>query len=669
MSDPGRRTPLALRFGPDILRDADAARDKEWLVTNGIGGFASSSVIGLNTRRYHGLLVASLHPPVQRRVLVSSLDETVIFGERSFELGVHQYPGVIHPQGHAFLTSFELTWHPLFSYEVGGARLTKAIWMERGRNTTFIRYAWHGKESLRMRLRPMLNDRDYHGLQRASDDPDRYLIRQEEFHLGVLASPDAVPYFVAWSQGSFHPESDWYYRTEYALERERGLDFQEDLFSPGFIETDLSAGAPLFLRLSTDAPLAPPELAGEASLSLVTLVKRKEELLALQARALSPERARLVLAADEYIVKRESTRSETVIAGYPWFTDWGRDAMIALPGLALATGRYDESKAVLRNFTSFIDRGMVPNLFPDGGQPPEFNSADGTLWFVVALHKYFEKTGDLAFLEEMSPRLDEIAAEHLKGTRFGIRVDADGLLAAGGPGTQLTWMDAKVGDKVITPRFGKPVEVNALWINVLFILERFTSRLKKAPSLPLDPRRTRREFVRQFWNPEAKCLYDVVGGPNKDASIRPNQIFAAALPFPLLSRTRARHMLASVKKRLLTPLGLRTLDRNHPNYRPRYHGGPVERDSAYHQGTAWPWLIGPYLQAYAYAYGKPPLTGRVLRHHIAPLFRHLSEAGLGHISEVVDGDPPHAPGGCFAQAWSVGTLLEALDTFEPGTRS
>lgn len=657
------------RFGPDILHDASAAFDKEWLVTNGIGGFASSSVIGLNTRRYHGLLVASMRPPVQRRVLVSSVDETAILGESSFELGVHQYPGVIHPQGHTLLASFEFKFHPLFFYEVGGARLTKAIWMEHRQNRTFIRYEWHGKERLRIHLRPMLNDRDYHGLQRAPGNPDRYLIRQEELRLGIRSSLDAVPYFIAWTQGSFHPDSDWYYRVEYAWERERGLDYQEDVFSPGFIEADLSPGTPLFLELSTDATVAPSDLGPEASSGLAKFIRRKEELLALQARVLSPERARLVLSADEYIVKRESTLSETVIAGYPWFTDWGRDAMIALPGLTLATGRHNEAKAVLRTFAAFIDRGMIPNLFPDGGQPPEFNSADGTLWFVVALYKYIEKTGDLTFLEEMFPRLDEIVAEHIKGTRFGIRVDADGLLAAGGPGTQLTWMDAKVGDRVITPRFGKTVEINALWINVLFICERCANRLKKTPPPPLDPRRTCREFVRQFWNADAKCLYDVVDGPHKDATIRPNQIFAVALPFPLLSRTRARQMLATVKKYLLTPLGLRTLARDHPDYKPRYRGNPVERDSAYHQGTAWPWLLGPYLQARAYAYGKPRLSERILRHHLSPVFRHLSEAGLGHISEVVDGDPPHAPGGCFAQAWSVGTLLEVMDMFEPGKRS
>jgi len=278
----------------------------------------------------------------------------------------------------------------------------------------------------------------------------------------------------------------------------------------------------------------------------------------------------------------------------------------------------------------------------------------------------------LAFIGEMFPRLEEIVEEHLKGTRVGIKIDTDGLLMAGEPGAQLTWMDAKVGDWVVTPRVGKPVEVNTLWINVLFILREFARRLKKGPRVAIDPLEARREFVRQFWNSETNCLYDVVNGEEKDASIRPNQIFAAALPFPLLSRTRARHMLARIKKHLMTPLGLRTLDPGHQDYKPRYRGNPLERDSAYHQGTAWPWLIGPYLQTYAYAYGKPRLTERVFREHIAPLFRHLSEAGLGHISEVVDGDPPHSPGGCFAQAWSVGTLLEVLDkfgTFEENSRT
>ncbi|MBE0713415.1 MAG: glycogen debranching protein, partial [Candidatus Aminicenantes bacterium] len=358
----------------------------------------------------------------------------------------------------------------------------------------------------------------------------------------------------------------------------------------------------------------------------------------------------------------------TVIAGYPWFTEWGRDTMIALPGLTLATRRCDDAREILRTFSRFVDRGMIPNVFPDGGQPPEFNSADGTLWFVVALYKYLDNTGDLAFIGEMFSRLGEIVTEHLKGTRYGIRVDTDGLLVAGEPGTQLTWMDAKVGDWVVTPRVGKPVEVNALWINVLFILREFARRLKKDPPEAIDPLEARREFIRQFWNPETKCLFDVVDGRNKDASIRPNQIFAAALPFPLLSRTRARYMLACVRRTLMTPLGLRTLDPGHQDYKPCYRGNPLERDSAYHQGTAWPWLIGPYLQAYAYAHGKPRLTERVLRGHIAPLFRHLSEAGLGHISEVADGDVPHTPGGCFAQAWSAGTLLEVLDLFEPLTR-
>ena len=372
----------------------------------------------------------------------------------------------------------------------------------------------------------------------------------------------------------------------------------------------------------------------------------------------------LALAADAFIVRRgENLR--TVIAGYPWFSDWGRDTMIALPGVCLATGRYDDAKKILRAFARSVDAGMLPNRFPDSGEAPEYNTVDATLWFFVTAHRYLEASGDEEFvLGELLPVFEEIVAWHERGTRYGIKVDDDGLLRAGSPGAQLTWMDAKIGDWVVTPRHGKPVEIQALWYNALCILADLRKRagsLAESASLLARAKQVKERFVEVFWNAEASCLFDVVDGDRRDASVRPNQVFALALPYPLLAKDKARSVLAVIEQKLLTPYGLRSLAPDDPAYRGRYEGDPASRDAAYHQGTVWSWLLGPYADALVKtngAVGKPKA-----RKAIEGLTPHLLEAGLGSISEIFDGDAPHAPRGCPAQAWSVGEALRVFKDF------
>ncbi len=455
--------------------------------------------------------------------------------------------------------------------------------------------------------------------------------------------------------GAWTPTPDWYYAFEYAAERERGLDHREDLFTPGTIAVRLRPGARLAVTVSTLQP------AGRDALALLAAERHRREQLRVRGAGDHPLCRALTLAADQFLVRR-GPALRTVVAGYHWFGDWGRDTMIALPGLCLVTGRHEEAKGILRAFAAVIDQGMLPNRFPDRGESPEYNAVDASLWYFVAVHQTLAATGDEALArDEMLPHLEDILAWHRRGTRHGIRQDADGLLAAGEPGAQLTWMDAKVGDQVITPRSGKPVEVQALWHNALAILaalyERY-GRGAEAAALRGEAKRVRRRFEELFWYEAGGHLYDVVdraGVP--DPSLRPNQLLALSLPFPLLEGARAESVLRAVESRLLTPVGLRTLSPDDPRYRPRYTGGPAERDAGYHQGTVWPWLLGPYLTALVRVRGA---AGREqARQVLERLSGHLGEAGLGSISEIFDAEPPHAPRGCIAQAWSVSEVLRA----------
>lgn len=649
-----------IRFGQDVRRNLDAAMRREWLETNGLGGFASSTVIGLNTRRYHGLLVAATKPPVGRFVLLSKLEETLILGGRSFDLSANRYPGVVHPQGFRHLNQFRLRPFPIFSYEVEGLTLEKLVFMVQGENTTIVRYRIRDEhsgplpEKLDLELRPLIAFRDYH----STTHENGALNRTVESAPGVVRfTPYAGLPSLHLAHNSKHVENsgDWYRNFEYDAERERGLDFREDLFNPCILRFDLSSNPAATVIASTEL-----HDAADADAYCEAEISRRQSIF-MRSPVDDDFVKTLTAASDQYIVARGDQK--TVIAGYHWFSDWGRDTMIALPGLTLPTGQHNVARSILRTFAQHVNQGMLPNHFPDAGESPEYNTVDATLWFFEAARAYLAYTGDLEFVgNELYPVFAEIIQWHVRGTRYGIKMDASGLLSSGEQNVQLTWMDAKVGDWVVTPRRGKPVEIQALWYNALCVMEDLAGKFGEEA----DQKRYRSmatiasgSFNRQFWNEKASCLYDVTNGSQPDPSIRPNQIFAVSLKHSMLSAERAKAVVNKVREHLLTPYGLRSLATSDPQYRGRYTGGPAERDNAYHQGTVWPWLMGPFITAYVKVNGRSESARRQAEQWLAPLTEHLVDAGLGHISEIFDGDAPHRPVGCIAQAWSIAEVLRA----------
>ena len=638
---------------------------REWLETNGAGGYASSTVCGINTRRYHGLLVAATNPPVGRVVLLSKLDERITVGDKTFDLAANQFPGAVHPQGFQYLRSFERGLFPVFEYVAGAVRIRKTIAAIHGENTTVIIYElMESSDDVTLELRPFIAGRDYHALVHANDA----IHRDAAFDDGVFAQqpyPDLPTLFIGTPNSDFRPAPDWYFRFEYAVEQERGLEAHEDLFTPGMISCALPRGSKLALIASVENPH------GRDGVMLFEAERRRREAIIDAAPIASRFGRALTLAADQFIVRRGIDRT-TIIAGYHWFTDWGRDTMIALPGLCLTTGRFDDARRILLAFAECVSEGMLPNRFPDGGEAPEYNTADATLWFFIAARRYLDASGDEAFVRDtLLPVLRDIVAWHQRSTRHNIHVDDDGLLVAGSEGDQLTWMDAKIGDWVVTPRHGKAVEINALWFSALTILsgleERFGSSAVSSTHASAAAR-VRARFRDVFWNDDRGCLFDVIRGEERDASIRPNQIFAISLPHPLLDGDDAERVLRVVGEHLLTPRGLRSLSPHDPHFVGIYTGGPRERDAAYHQGTVWSWLLGPYITALVRVRGDAGVAeGRRILKAFEP---HLDEACIGTISEIFDGSYPHSPRGCAAQAWSVGEILRvAVEELGLGSRS
>ncbi len=645
---------MPITFDNSITQNFAAAIRREWLEANGLGGWASSTIAGAHTRRYHGLLVAATQTPVGRMVLLSKLDETITLGNQRFELGCSRYPGVIHPRGFEYLQSFEKDLFAIFEYEAGGVWLRKTIAAVNGENTTLVLYeVLRAPAAFTLELRPFVAYRDYHSMTHANDA----IRREAKFDNGVFrVQPyDGAPeLFIAIPNAAFEAQPDWYRNFEYSLEQYRGLDYREDLFTHGVFKINLKAGDKLGIIISTSNP------AGRDTFKLFAGEKRRREVL-LDSPSNKDEFSKtLTLAADQFVVKRGEDL-KTLIAGYHWFSDWGRDTMISLPGLCLVTGRFDDAKKILRAFAQSTSQGMLPNRFPDAGEQPEYNTVDATLWFFVAIYKYLQASGNDKFVhDELMPILRDIIAWHDRGTRYRIHTDTDGLLYAGEPGVQLTWMDAKVGDWVVTPRQGKAVEINALWYNALMIFAELSQRFGNAMEAQQFLQRAaqvKERFVEVFWNETTGHLYDYVDGEHKDAALRPNQIFTLSLPFPLLEGDEAKKVLKIVEEKLYTPVGLRSLAADDPNYRPRYSGDQWSRDSAYHQGTVWSWLLGPMITAIVRVEGEAgKKRAKQLLENIKP---HLSDAGLGTISEIFDAEPPHAPRGCMAQAWGVAEVLRA----------
>jgi predicted glycogen debranching enzyme len=665
-----------ITIGEMTCRDYSKSSQLEWLETNGLGSFASGTVSGANTRRYHGLLVASLHPPVDRFVTLSKLEETVLVGKQYFELAANQFPGTISPKGHYLIQEFRLNPFPRWTYNVNGLLLEKAVFMLPGENTTVVRYRLLKPEEDRfavLALRPFVAFRDYHSLAGENDAIRRMPLREEPALL-QLRPYDGLPALTLHHNAvAFTVRPDWYRQFEYVEELNRGLNFREDLFTHGYFSFELSSKNPSAFVVAT------LDDKGSVSTRQVEAWETQEEsrrrAVMLRPSSTDPFVQQLQLAADAFVIRRADGAS-SLIAGYHWFTDWGRDTMISLPGLALTTGRFELASNILSSFLKYCDQGMLPNRFPDRDGAPEFNTVDATLWLFHAVHQYFLATGDLGFLRDQAfPKLEEIIDWHVKGTRYGICMDAaDGLLSAGEPGVQLTWMDAKIGDWVVTPRQGKAVEINALWHNAIRVMESFSRKLQKDERISFYQQLAsliQRSFNRDFWNTEANCLFDCIQEGVPDKKIRPNQIFAVSLPHPLLPTERAQAVVQVVKEKLLTPYGLRSLAPDDPDYRPVYKGNGDERDSAYHQGTVWAWLIGPFVDAYLIAFGESDENCRYLKSLFDGFRQHLSEAMIGSISEIFDAEAPHAPKGCAAQAWSVAEVLrsyrklEAIDRGDP----
>ncbi len=630
------------------------ALTREWLEADGLGGFASGTAAGIRTRRYHALLLTARNPPTGRVVLVNGFDAFVETESGRFAISSQAYaPDVTSPDGASRVVSFDAFPWPRWVFALpDGTRIAHELFVPKG--SSAVALSWKllsGTGRVRLEVRPFFSGRDCHALHH--ENPAFRFEAREDGSGGLLFRPyDGIPAVSVRSNASVVAVRDWYRNFLYAEERARGLDSLEDLASPALFRHSLDEGEAVWLAAAEghEVALGP----GDAATALETLRASERRR---RARFDDP----LDRAADAYVVRRGA--GCTIVAGYPWFTDWGRDTFIALRGLCLATGRLAEAEGILLEWAGAVSEGMLPNFFPDAGKDPEFNSVDASLWYAVAVHEYLEastaagRAVSSGSVGRLRGAIESIAAGYSAGTRFRIHADHDGLLAAGQPGVQLTWMDAKVGDWVVTPRIGKPVEIQALWINALAIAGGFSERWR-----PLHDRAIA-SFRERFWNEEGGFLFDVVDvdhvAGTADATFRPNQIYAVGgLPLPLLQGARARKIVDAVEARLATPIGLRSLDPADPAYVGQYEGGPRQRDAAYHQGTVWPYLAGAFVDAWVRVRGGTDAAKEEARRRFLPPLRaHLDEAGLGHVSEIADGDMPHAPRGCPFQAWSLGELI------------
>ena len=660
-----RALPEVVRFGREICGDLAAAERREWWLANGLGGYAAGTVAGSLTRLYHGLLVAPVDPPLGRHLVFAKADATLVGGERSIPLFTNRWRGgTLAPSGHVHIESFRLEGRmPVWRFAVGDLRLEQRIWMEQGAHTTYVAFRLlqdgpSAGRDLRLRVTLLVNARDHHGSSRPWDfNP---VIEGEAEELRVRHRGRFTLYLKA-RGGAIASRHDWFDNFDLPLERERGLPDRDSHLCVGVADLDLSQGEWVGVVASLER---------DASRYLHEALRRA---LARDAGSLKRARAQvrefgaapawvdqLLLAADSFVFARPVDGvpdGESVIAGYPWFGDWGRDTMIALPGLTLASGRFDTAARILRTFARFVDRGMLPNVFPGAGETPEYNTADAALWYLEAWRAYVDASGDFGGLRAAFPVLRDIVEWHVRGTRYGIGVDAaDGLLRAGQPGVQITWMDAKIGDWVVTPRIGKPVEINALWFNALAAMADIAERLGEPAEVYRGLAAEARAGFQRFVMKDRRGLFDVLDGPDgDDATLRPNQILAVSLPHSPLDATAQAEVVEVVGRELLTSYGLRSLAPCHPDYRPHYLGGVWERDGAYHQGPVWGWLLGHFALARYRVEGDAAAAQALLD----PLRDHLSDAGLGTVSEIFDGAPPHTPRGAPSQAWSVACALEA----------
>ncbi len=613
-------------------RNLEFATQREWLLPNGLGGFAMGTISGANTRRYHGLLVAAVKPPTYRQVLLANLEIDVQGEGNPIGLSCNQYYGALHPEGYQFLEEFSVGKTAFWRFRAAGMILEKRVAMHPGVNATTIELYNAGQKPYRLILRPLVCHKFYHGNFRF--DPN-YPAALNHHRDRTIVEQDGVALHLSHEGANRHPAVGWYYRFEYLRETERGLDPRDDLFCPCELNYDLGPGKAISLVASTEANVKPYTDWAESSEPLTSIAQELE------------------VASRKFFI--ETPTRSSILAGFPWFTDWGRDTMISLPGMCLATGQPALARKIIRDYLSQMHQGLIPNRFVEKGEEPEYNTVDATLWCANAIYKTLLAEWDDEFARDAMTALTEVFDWHVKGTLYGIKVDpADGLLTQGATGVQLTWMDAKVGDWVVTPRHGKPVEINGLWVNAVRIMEWLAEKLGlESTRFGQAAGLAESWFDRKFFKETLGYYFDTVD-PD-DASLRPNQVIAMALPFGPAKGPRAERALQAVTRELLTPVGLRTLSQGSPGYKGRFEGPIIDRDAAYHQGTVWPWLMGPYITAMVKLTGDTTEARRLLRH----AREILDEYGIGGIAEVYDGDEPRRPGGCPFQAWSIAEWLRA----------
>ncbi len=636
---------LVTPFGVDraLLGDLASGTRREWLETNGLGSFAMGTVSGPGTRRYHALLCLAARPPCDRYVMVNRCEETLFAHGTQHELSANFYPGAVYPQGHLLLREFRLDPWPVWTYRLAGVTVEKTVFMPHGLQATICTYRLLEGERARLSLRPLLSGRDYHALQQRNAALNATIVQREGMF--VYQPYPSVPSLFVHHNGVLHAQPDWYLHFVYPVELERGLPNEEDLFSPGELTFELSRDSEAVVVFSaSDEPVDVPELRQREQTRRGKLVHGPDDFS-----------ARLELAADQFVVKRGEAR--TLIAGYPWFTDWGRDAFVSLHGLALSTGRIEVAEQVLQLFADHIRDGLLPNRFPDESGAAEYNSVDAPLWFVLTTCRFLRSariaTGPV--WQKLTQAIHAVIDSYLAGTKYDIGVDDDGLIHAGAIGVQLTWMDAKVDDWVVTPRMGKPVEIQALWIAALEATTRLLRNAEPSYASELADRAdwARSSFPGIFFSEELGYLYDVVDGNRRDATLRPNQLYALSLCAPLVDASRAERILAICDRELRTPFGLRSRARG-IGYHGKITGTQRDRDAAYHQGTVWSHLLGVYADA----------SMRVRQSLPADLLdgmrQHLFGVGMGRIYEIFDGDEPHHERGCISQAWSVAEVLRIV---------
>ncbi len=669
-------------IGPQSLSDFEDAIKMEWIETNGLGGYASSTILGINTRKYHGLLVAAFNPPVDRRVLLAKLDETLIVNNKEYQLGSNEFKCGIQPRGYEFLSEFSLSPIPTFKYSVDGVRLQKTVFMPYKKNATVVSYevSSPNENGVSVRISPLVNSRHFHAV--TDKDHTNWCFLQKPFERKVVIQPSipASTLILCATDGRYLAgEGTWIDEMYFRVEASREESSLNDAYQPGFFEMSLSpmetkkfyiiavAGKNESEAHSVFSSIYTGKISSIEVLYDSELKRRIGLLDYFQKRYVDLRMEDwlkwVLLAADSFIVDRDSTKTKSIIAGYHWFEDWGRDSLISLPGLTLVTGRFEDAKQILLTFKHYCQKGIVPNRFPDSPEDkPVYNTVDATLWYFNAVLQYLKYTNDFDFVhKELWDTLNSIIEHHVKGTLYDIRMDSDGLIAHG---PQLTWMDAKVGEWIVTPRNGKAVEIQALWYNALKtmeILAKYFDQKEEAEKYSSMADTTRKSFVEKFWNPQKECLFDVVSGQQGDPSLRPNQIIAVALDFRMLDKAREEKVVETVWRKLWGAYGLKTLSDDDPRYVRRYLGDRLHRDSAYHNGTVWAWLLGPFVTAFLKTRNyEEKWRTFAFENFLKPLFqKEVFQAGLGTISEIFDADPPHSPQGCISQAWSVAEPLRS----------